>query len=159
SKIASVKVLDKRGDAEINDDDGTLPVHPGYPVPYFAEESLPSSSTFNAQAVSDQEMIDQTPSGAPGTFVWSDPGTGGTGAGQSSPSPSHDGRYAAFVSPQTDLVPGDTNGVSDVFVRDRTAGTTERVSLREDGTEIQPGDFPNVGGQVFGGSGDASISA
>src|SRR5215471_14959967 len=39
------------------------------------------------------------------------------------------GRYVAFGSRATNLVAGDTNGVSDVFVRDLVLGTTERVSL------------------------------
>lgn len=46
-----------------------------------------------------------------------------------SPSISADGRYVAFES-QAPLVPDDTNGMSDVFVRDRVAGTTTRVSVR-----------------------------
>jgi Tol biopolymer transport system component len=44
------------------------------------------------------------------------------------PSISADGRYVAFYSEAANLVTGDTNGVGDVFVRDRTTGTTERVS-------------------------------
>ncbi len=46
-----------------------------------------------------------------------------------SPTISADGRFVAFISDASNLVPGDTNGTEDVFVRDRTAGTTERVSL------------------------------
>lgn len=42
---------------------------------------------------------------------------------------SYDGRYVAFWSWATNLVPGDTNGKADVFVRDRVTDTTERVSL------------------------------
>src|SRR6185436_917454 len=55
---------------------------------------------------------------------------------------SDDGRYVAFASKATSLVPGDTNGLEDVFVRDRcvahgvaVAGcvpTTERVSVTDD---------------------------
>ena len=41
---------------------------------------------------------------------------------------SADGRYVAFVSQATTLVPGDTNRVTDVFVHDRTSHVTERVS-------------------------------
>ncbi|RFU83685.1 hypothetical protein DY218_26535 [Streptomyces triticagri] len=41
---------------------------------------------------------------------------------------SRDGRYAAFDTTATDLVPGDTNGVSDVFVRDLDSGELERIS-------------------------------
>lgn len=46
-----------------------------------------------------------------------------------SPSISSDGRFIAFDSAATNLVAGDTNGVQDVFVHDRLAGTTERVSV------------------------------
>src|SRR6266540_1381689 len=51
------------------------------------------------------------------------------------PAISDDGRFVAFNSDATNLVSGDTNGVPDVFVRDRQTGTTERVSL--DSNEIQ----------------------
>ena len=40
-----------------------------------------------------------------------------------------DGRFVSFASFASNLVPGDTNGVGDVFVRDRRTGVTERVSL------------------------------
>src|SRR5216117_3702789 len=46
-----------------------------------------------------------------------------------------DGRFVAFVSFATNLVAGDTNGATDVFVHDRQTGTTERVSVASDGTE------------------------
>jgi Tol biopolymer transport system component len=42
---------------------------------------------------------------------------------------SDDGRYVLFFSSSATVVSGDTNGKHDVFVRDRTAGTTERVSI------------------------------
>ena len=48
---------------------------------------------------------------------------------------SHDGRYIAFYSDATNLVPGDTNNFTDCFVRDRVAGTTIRVSLRSTGAQ------------------------
>src|SRR5262249_363073 len=50
------------------------------------------------------------------------------------PSVSGDGRYVAFISDAPNLVPNDVNGTRDVFVRDRLAGTTERVSLASNGT-------------------------
>lgn len=56
-------------------------------------------------------------------------------SGSHSPSISSGGRFVAFVSTASNLVPGDTNGVDDVFVRDLVAGTTERVSLRTNGTQ------------------------
>src|SRR5439155_14246673 len=48
---------------------------------------------------------------------------------------SSDGRLVAFRSDASDLVAGDTNGVSDVFLRDRAAGTTVRVSVASDGSQ------------------------
>lgn len=48
---------------------------------------------------------------------------------------SSDGRYVAFESTANNLVPDDTNGVTDVFLRDRVAGTTRRISLTAAGTQ------------------------
>ena len=53
----------------------------------------------------------------------------------SSPSLSADGRYVAFVSKATNLVPGDTNAAEDIFVHDRETGATVRVSVASDGSE------------------------
>jgi Tol biopolymer transport system component len=61
-------------------------------------------------------------------------GTQGNGS-SAFPSISADGRYVAFVSYASNLVPGDTNGVWDIFVRDRQANTTTRVSVASDGTQ------------------------
>jgi Tol biopolymer transport system component len=51
------------------------------------------------------------------------------------PALSGDGRLVAFQSSATNLVVGDTNGVTDIFVRDRVAGTTVRVSLDSSGAQ------------------------
>ncbi len=48
---------------------------------------------------------------------------------------SADGRFVAFDSDSPALVPGDTNGLRDVFVHDRATGETDRVSVATDGTE------------------------
>jgi Tol biopolymer transport system component len=56
------------------------------------------------------------------------------------PSVSDDGRYVAFDSADDNLIPGDTNGVIDVFVRDLMAGTTERVSVATNGDQSQGAD-------------------
>jgi hypothetical protein len=63
--------------------------------------------------------------------------TGGTEADSDSSHPaiSADGRYVAFESLANNLVAGDTNGVSDVFVRDRVAQTTTRVSVTTAGVQ------------------------
>jgi len=54
---------------------------------------------------------------------------------RASPALSADGRYVAFLSLSSNLVPGDTNGVGDVFVRDRQTGVTQRVSVASDGNQ------------------------
>ena len=51
------------------------------------------------------------------------------------PSISRDGRHIIFSSCASNLVADDTNGVCDVFVRDRVLGTTVRVSLGPSGEE------------------------
>jgi Tol biopolymer transport system component len=58
---------------------------------------------------------------------------------------SADGRVVAFASYATDLVSGDTNSTSDIFVRDLLAGTTERVSVDASGAEaVLPSDWPAI---------------
>jgi Tol biopolymer transport system component len=52
-----------------------------------------------------------------------------------SPAISAAGRFVAFRSDATNLVANDTNNNSDIFVRDRTLGVTERVSVASDGTQ------------------------
>jgi hypothetical protein len=52
---------------------------------------------------------------------------------------SQDGRYVAFMSDDQNVVPGDTNGHTDVFVRDRTAGNVQRASVRANGSGIPLG--------------------
>ena len=48
---------------------------------------------------------------------------------------SADGRYVAFSSDATNLVNGDTNNTTDIFVRDVQANATTRVSLSWDGLQ------------------------
>lgn len=60
---------------------------------------------------------------------------------------SADGRFVAFDSEATNLVPNDTNGVGDVFLRDLHLGTTVPVSVTV------------TGEQTNGGGGAPSISA
>lgn len=87
--------------------------------------------------------------------------TGGaqaTGGASHTPSISYDGRYVAFTSAATDLVAGDTNAVSDVFVHDRDPdadgifdegnGTTVRVSV--DSTGDEAGDGASLNGFISG---------
>ncbi len=77
----------------------------------------------------------------------------GAGSGEqpdgpsSGPSISADGRYVAFESSASNLVPGDANKAADVFRTDRTTGTMALVSLTSEGA------------QAKGSSGQAAISA
>ena len=63
------------------------------------------------------------------------------------PSVSADGRYVAFSSWASNLVPNDTNDESDVFVRDLMTGTTTLVSVASDGTQANGVSFtPSISG-------------
>src|SRR5207249_4107871 len=62
-------------------------------------------------------------------------GTQGIGESAGDALVSGDARFVAFRSSACNLVPGDTNGSPDVFVRDRQTGTTERASVASDGTQ------------------------
>lgn len=74
-------------------------------------------------------MVSVTPSGLPGN-------------GDSlRPFISGNGDFVAFRSLAPDLVAGDTNGHWDIFVRDLTTDTTERVSIASDGTESNHDSF------------------
>ncbi len=61
-------------------------------------------------------------------------GTQATGS-SSQPAISGNGRFVAFVSSAANLVPADTNGLPDVFVRDTQAGTTVRASASGAGVQ------------------------
>jgi len=52
-----------------------------------------------------------------------------------SPALSSDGRYVAFISDARNLVSGDTNYDTDVFVHDRVTGATKRVSVDSSGNQ------------------------
>jgi Tol biopolymer transport system component len=77
-------------------------------------------------------------------------GPGGVGANigvNFAPSISAEGRYVAFVSRASNLVAGNSNNAEDVFVRDRQAAETSRVSVGA------------AGAQANGISSEPSISA
>jgi hypothetical protein len=56
---------------------------------------------------------------------------------------SRDGRYVVFTSEATNLVPNDTNGVRDVFMRDRLGDTTVRVNVDSAGIEANDASYYN----------------
>jgi Tol biopolymer transport system component len=72
---------------------------------------------------------------------------GHRGAGNSSSfyaALSADGNLVSFTSRATNLVPGDTNGFEDVFVHNRTTGTTKRVSLGAGGAQANSDAFESA---------------
>ncbi|MEU5890901.1 hypothetical protein ABZ835_29245 [Streptomyces sp. NPDC047461] len=58
---------------------------------------------------------------------------------------SADGRFAVFSSQAANLVPGDTNGLTDVFVRDLRKGTVERVNVSTGGAQA---DGESIGSDI-----------
>jgi hypothetical protein len=91
---------------------------------------------------------------AAGTTVRASVATDGTEGNQASTyaAMSGNGRFAAFASMATNLVPNDTNDVQDVFLRDLTTNRTFRVSVTADGGQANGQSVgPGVrGGLAFG---------
>jgi Tol biopolymer transport system component/cell wall-associated NlpC family hydrolase len=70
---------------------------------------------------------------ATGTLISAAPGGSPANAAAGSAALSADGNYAAFVSTAGNLVPGSAAGVAQVYLRDRTSSTTERLSQTAEG--------------------------
>jgi len=91
--------------------------------------------------------------------------TGAQGNGGSAvPSLSTDGRFVVFQSNATNLVTGDLNGHSDIFVHDRKTGETRRISQTHLGLETDgPNFFPTISGSgrfiTYGSSGANLVHA
>lgn len=95
----------------------------------FASNMLPGQTGFRRHIYIFDRVTNQT------TQV-SVNSAGEAGNNESSyASVSEDGRFVAFQSYATNLVPGDTNGFIDVFVRDMQNAQTFRASVASDGTQ------------------------
>jgi Tol biopolymer transport system component len=88
--------------------------------------ALPTAATL-ATGTTTRVSVDSAGVQANGTSWMTDNGMGGSPM-------SSDGRYVAFASDASNLVPNDTNE-RDVFVRDRLTGVTTRVSVSSSGAE------------------------
>jgi hypothetical protein len=75
------------------------------------------------------EVVSVDSTGVPGNY-------GGFDAAASA-----DGQIVAFASDSTNLVAGDTNSCSDIFVRDRNTGITTRVSVDSAGAQSDSGSY------------------
>ena len=110
----------------------------------FASDAM-NFTPLGANGFSDVYVRNRAAS-PPETNIVSVSFTGGMSDGFSgNPSVSADGRFVAFYSEATNLVPGDTTGTADVFVRDLETGTTEQVSLSSDGVQGNGGSlYPSI---------------
>jgi Tol biopolymer transport system component len=129
------------------------------PLGESAEPAISGNGRFVAFQSSAEDLVGPDSNGRTDVFVTdrasgvvelasvTSSGEQGSGGHSVGPSISLSGRFVAFASDATDLVSADENGVTDVFVRDRSEGTTRRVSLNSRG---KPGN---------GSSSRASLSA
>ncbi|MDW5328423.1 hypothetical protein [Plantactinospora sp. KLBMP9567] len=98
--------------------------------------SLAMAATLAVPPVGTGRTLDFSTAGRGTTVRVSVSGTGEQGNSLAfDGATSRDGRYVAFSSYASNLVSGDTNEDADVFVRDRVAGTTTRVSVAGDGSQ------------------------
>jgi Tol biopolymer transport system component len=92
---------------------------------YAARSSAPVS----------QQVVDAPASlelATPGLRVYAD----ANGASSSNAAAlSADGRYVVFMSDATSFVPGDSNGLTDIFVRDQQSGLIRRVNTSSSGEQ------------------------
>jgi Tol biopolymer transport system component len=84
---------------------------------HFSDVYVHERATRKTRRVS----VDSTGNGGDNSSAW--------------PSISADGQMVSFASLATNLVAGDGNGVSDVFVHDRQSGETRRLSVDSSGVE------------------------
>jgi hypothetical protein len=88
--------------------------------------------TAGAASAADFELISKSDDGVAGNASLD------FGRFSAYPNMSADGRQIVFSSPADNLVPNDTNGSADIFVRDLETGTIERVSVNSNGEQTQP---------------------
>jgi RHS repeat-associated protein len=113
---------------------GVLPIPPAG-VPHFLAPRR--AEAFTNYFVTEQISVSSAGDGANG------------GSRVDETAVSFSGRYIAFVSGSTNLVAGDTNATSDVFVRDRLLGSTTRASLQSDGSQFTCGsNYPAITGDA-----------
>jgi Tol biopolymer transport system component len=94
-----------------------------------ANDLVPGGNSVSAVNVFLRDRTANTTVLVSGNWNGNGGGNGDSTAGQASTY----GRYVVFQSDASDLVPGDTNGVSDIFLRDTFTGTTRLISVAANG--------------------------
>jgi Tol biopolymer transport system component len=94
-----------------------------------ANDLVPGGNSVSALNVFLRDRTGNTTMLASGNFSGTGGGNGNSMLGQVSAN----GRYIVFQSDASNLVSGDTNGVSDIFLRDTYTGTTRLISVAMDG--------------------------
>ena len=108
--------------------------------------TVSANGRFVAFASTATNLVPTDTNGVQDIFVWDaesgaiqlvSVGHDGSPANGDSTEPviSDDGRYVAFSSAASNLVPLDSNGAQDIFVYDRSTGRTDRVSLASQGQQ------------------------
>jgi len=120
-----------------------------------ADSSRPAISGNGAVVGFDSEatsLVSEDFNGTPDVFVWTAatdtvelisglPGGDSTNGSSFDASLNEDGNLVLFRSSVDILVPGDSNGVDDIFLRNRTEGSVTRINVAEDGTAADAGAF------------------
>jgi Tol biopolymer transport system component len=111
-----------------------------------ADGSISADGLHVAYISSASDLVQRDRNAADDVFIWNratgatelasvgSSGVQGNGASVEA-ALSADGRYVAFTSFASNLARGDTNASTDVFLRDRQGGYTERVSIASDGRQ------------------------
>jgi Tol biopolymer transport system component len=124
------------GDSDLPDisADGRYVVFQTVATNLVAGDTFGTMDVFVHDRDSDDDGIYDEPGAR--TTTLADVTTTGSRAGESyEPAISDDGHIVAFSSDAGGVVPNDTNGNRDVFVRNMTAGTTTRVSTSAAGAQ------------------------
>ncbi|MBD1884251.1 MULTISPECIES: PD40 domain-containing protein [Microcoleus] len=136
--------VNSAGDRAIGDSDLPSISADGRFVAFASDASnLVPGDTNNSKDIFVRDILTNTTIGV----SFDSTGNPGNNFFSGSPSISADGRFVAFESVASNLVPGDTNGYIHVFVRDLSTNTTTRISV------------DSAGNQGNRGSLDPSISA
>jgi Tol biopolymer transport system component len=138
----TVRVSDS-ADGGAGDGDSTAPVVSGDGSVVAFESFADNLVSGDTNGTSDIFVRDRVSGRTSRVSVDSDGLQGNEGS--SSPSISADGRFVAFASDATALVPGDHNRAGDVFVHDRKTGKTTRMSVASDG---KPGNGASFSPQI-----------